>query len=113
MQERLREYESAAANSGTIPEQAPRALLFLWFEGEKSRLGAERILDDEEVQEYLEKANLEVVSSRAWLVRRRMRSGTAALPECCADRYDRQLRRSLAGVRGCAPLFREQCISRT
>jgi acyl-coenzyme A thioesterase PaaI-like protein len=32
-----------------------------------------------------------------------MRSGTAALPECCADRYDRQLRRSLAGVRGCAP----------
>ena len=52
----------ASGDGSEFPERPPPAPVFIWTEGEKSRLGVEAYLDDDEVSEYLEQANLEITT---------------------------------------------------
>ena len=55
----LAAWHASGANE-PFPEQPPPQPVFIWCEGEKSRLGVEAYLNDEEVMEYLESANVEI-----------------------------------------------------
>jgi hypothetical protein len=52
----------ASGSNGPFPEPPPPQPVFIWCEGEKTRLGVEAYLKDEELAEYLEQANIEITT---------------------------------------------------
>jgi hypothetical protein len=59
---REEEYNKEVAVSRNYDTIPPAALMFLWFEGEKARLGGEALLEQEGIDEYLDSVNLEIVT---------------------------------------------------